>query len=189
MSCDPAVLATRALAGVPLETRSILGDPDLSAGNFAAKFHRLPKVSATASEFRIGEYINIASRLWNIASPDGIFAAGQTEKKVYKGATGAEETGARIREHRWVLGMTLSTARKRHTNKKKPKLARHYEFGCQADPDETGFRAYESRCDFRSLGHVDSDDPRDAVWVWLREMVNQIILNMLPPPGSSAHHN
>lgn len=189
ISCDPELLTTRALMDVPSKTQSILGDPDLSAENFAVKFRRLPKISATASEFHSGEYINIASRLWNTASPDGIFTAGQTQDKAYKGATGAQETGSRIQKHRSILRMSLSAARKKLTSKQRPRLSRHYEFGCQADPDETGFHAYESRRDFRSLGHIDAHDPKNMVWAWLREIVNQIILYMLPPPGTSSFHN
>lgn len=185
VNCDPDTLTDRAIEDVPAETRSILGDPDLNSENWSIKFRNLPKVSKSAREFYAGEYIDIVDRLWLVTSPDGRYRARQIETKGYKGATANKASGTRIQVHRRHLRRTLPETHKSHI-----KCGRdtpyHYQFGCQAAPSEDG-PAYRCQSDFRSMGHIsDNKDASKTAWPWVREIVNQILFNMLPGLDSSA---
>lgn len=184
MNGNPEVLTTNALEDVPLRTRSILGDPDLRSENWLAKLRELPKVPKNTRDFYAGEYIDIVDRLWHKTSPDGQYTAGQIETKSYKGGTSNQDKGARIRTHRRFLRMTIPEAKAAFT-KKGNYLPYHYRFGCQPAPSKDG-PAYQCRSDFRSLGHISDDtNASKAAWPWLRELVNQILLHMLPSYESS----
>lgn len=178
MSCGPEVMTTHALEDVPLRTRSILGDPDINPANFVDKLRNLPKVSSGAYDFHAGVYINIVSRLWNVKSSDNKFEAGETQHKLYHGATSASNSGSRIRGHKNYLGTTISENKAACAAMKRP-VPYHYELGCQPDSTETG-PEYESHTDFLSMGHVSGEDPAKTAWPWLRELVDQILFNMMP---------
>lgn len=181
---EPDILTRHALHDVPSKTWSILGDPDLNRENCVAKLRNLPEISKGAHEVHVGEYLDIVERLWHTTSPDGRHVAGEIETKIYHGATCSKVPGYRIREHKRHLRKPLSVTQAAFT-KINVAIPYHYQFGCQGDSSEDG-PAYECRSDFRSLGHIsDNKDPSETTWPWLREMVNQIILNLLPGPEST----
>ncbi|KAI7773700.1 hypothetical protein LA080_010045 [Diaporthe eres] len=181
---DPDTLTDRALEDVPARTKSILGDPDLNSENWATKFRNLPKISKRAREMYAGEYIDIVDRLWLVRSPDGRYRARQIETKGYKGATAAKKPGSRILGHRRFLRMTLPDV-KEFFSRSHLNVPYHYQFGSQAAPSEDG-PAYQCRSDFRSMGHIsDKTDGSKTAWPWVREIVNQILFNMLPGLDSS----
>lgn len=187
INCDPSKFTDRAIEDVPVGTRSILGDPDLNSDNWVTKFRNLPKVSGNAREFYAGEYIDIVDRLWLVTSPDGRYRAQQIEIKGYKGGTANKDSGARIREHRRYLRMRLPDVNTAFSRMKRG-TPYHYEFGSQAAPSKDG-PAYQCRSDFRSLGHIsDNTDGSKTAWPWVREIVNQILFNMLPGLDSSDQH-
>lgn len=175
-----ASVPTRALEDVPLVTKSILGDFDLGSNNFIENFQHLPRVSSGAYDFHAGEYINISSRV-NTAS-DNEHEPAEAQHVIYHGATSAKNTGNRIRGHINCLSRTISEneATFKAMNRTFPY---HYRVGCQPDPvDGPTYRCYWN---FRSLGHITEDDPSKTIWPWLRELVNQILFNMLPPDDST----
>lgn len=183
MACKVETMTTHALEDVPLRTRSILGDLDINPANFVDKLRNFPKVSSGAYEFYAGVYINIVSRLWNVKNSDNNLEAGETQHQLYYGATNASNSGSRIRGHRNHLGMTLSENKAAFAAIKKT-VPYHYEFGCQPDSPESS-PGFKSHTDFRSLGHVSAEDPTKTAWPWLRELVNQILFNMMPTPEST----
>lgn len=173
-----------ALEDVPARTKCILGDPELNSENCVSKLRNLPKISSDARDFFAGGYINIEDRLWNTTNDSGKISPGQIETRLYHGATADQIVGARIRVHLSNLKKPVSQVEAEHT-KQGRNIPYHYQFGCQADPSEDGTRRYECRSDFRSLGHISDKDMSNSAWPWLRELVNQILLNMLPGLASS----
>lgn len=178
ISCNAEAMTTYALEYVPLVTKSVLGDIDLSSDNFIEKFQTLPRISSGAYDFHAGEYVNISSRVSTDNKPE----AAETQHVIYHGATSAKNTGNRIRGHLKCLAQTISEneASFAAVNKAVPY---HFKFGCQPDPVDTGptFKCYT---DFRSLGHITENDPSKTVWPCMRELINQILFTMLPLQNS-----
>lgn len=182
MACDAEIMTTCAPHDVPPTTRSVLGDADLNSSNFKEKFQNLPKISSGAFDLYAGEYIDIISRLWHVISPDSESDAGVLQHMIYHRATSAKNTGSRIRGHVKHLNQTISENEAAFAAMERI-VPYHYKFGCQPESTETG-PPYECRADFRTLGYTTGQDSTKTVWPWIRELVNQILFNMLPPPES-----
>lgn len=174
ISCNAEAMNTHALEDVPLITKSILGDIDLSSNNFMEKLQNLPRISSGAYDFHAGEYVNISSRV----SADNKPEAAETQHMIYHGATSAKNTGNRIRGHLRCLAQTISENEATFAAMNKT-VPYHYKFGCQPDPVNTG-PTYKCYSDFHSFGHITENNPSKTVWPWMRELVNQILFNMLP---------